>query len=238
MNRKCVNFAVLGAVAVLLPTLMVAQMDQNGNGGGGSYPQPSTGTSQQNGQGGMQGGTPSQTNQTGSMRDSLGAPGENGQQMMDKQFVRMAVEGGLGDIQLDKLATVKGGDGVKELAQKLVDDHVTMNKDLETVADSMGVMVPKKESKDAQMEYGKLDALSGKDFDTEFLTFTAKAHFQELHIFHMEASASASPDLTEEVVKEMGMMPRHLGLVVDTAKEEGIALPPRPQRPGTVTASK
>jgi putative membrane protein len=234
MNRKWMNFAVLGAAAVLLPTMLVAQMDQNGNSGASAYPQQAVGTSQSGGQQGM---APAQSGQPGSMRDSLGAPGENGQQMMDKQFVRAAVEDGIADVQLGKLAMVKGSDAVKELAQKLVDDHAAMNKDLDTVADSMGVMVPKKMSEDAQKEYDKLDALAGKDFDTEYVTYAVKARFMELHRFHMEASVAANSDLEAEVVKEMGMMHQHLGLIVNVAKEEGIALPPRPQRRPPVAAS-
>ncbi len=172
------------------------------------------------------------------MRDSLGAPGETGQQMLDKQFVRAAAEGDIAAVELGKLATVKGGDAVKELAQKLVDDHTAMSKEMETVADAMGVMLPKKMSKDAQKEYETLNGLSGKDFDTEYVTYTAKTHFAELHSFHMEAAVAANNELAAEVVKEMGTMHRHVGLIVNVAKEQGIALPPRPQRPaGAATAS-
>jgi putative membrane protein len=113
-----------------------------------------------------------------------------------------------------------------------------MYKDLGTVADSMGVMLPKKLGKDQQKEYEKLDGLSGKDFDTEYLTYMIKAHFEELHNYHMEASVAAEQELAAEVVKAMGMMHEHLGLIVNVAKEEGVPLPPRPQRPAPTTASK
>jgi len=57
-------------------------------------------------------------------------------------------------------------------------------------------------------------------------------------VFHMEASVAADPGLSAEVVKEMGMMHQHLGLIVNVAKEQGIVLPPRPQKPRPTTASK
>ncbi|HEV2620201.1 MAG TPA: DUF4142 domain-containing protein [Acidobacteriaceae bacterium] len=240
MKTMCRNFALLGA-AMLLPMALPGQVDQNGNpvaqqpGPGMSQP-GGTGTTQQNGQPGM--GTGSRTS-AGTMRDSLGAPGETGQQMMDQQFVRTAAEGGIAAVELGKLATVKGGDAVKELAQKLVDDHAAMNRDMASVADAMGVMLPKKMNKDAQKEYEALNGLSGKDFDTEYVTYTAKAHFAEMHNFRMEASAAANTDLAAEVVKELGMMREHVGLIVNVAKEQGITLPPRPQRPAApATASK
>jgi putative membrane protein len=102
----------------------------------------------------------------------------------------------------------------------------------------MGVMLPKKMGKDEQAEYDKLNSLSGKDFDTEYLTFIAKMHWQALHAFYMEASAASDTDLQTEVVKALGTMHQHVGMIAKTAKDEGIALPPRPPRPAPTTASK
>jgi putative membrane protein len=243
MITERIHVALLGAAVVLLPSLLIAQ-DPNANLGSSPYSQTSpsmnqpggTGMNSQTGQSstpGMQ-----QSGQPSSMHDSLGAPGQTGQEMMDKQFVRNAAESGITDEQLGKLATVKGSPAVQTLAQKLVDDHAASNKDLDTVADSLGIMLPKKMNKDHQKEYEKLNGLSGKDFDTEYLTFIATEHYQDLHVFHMEASVAANQDLSAEVVKEMGTMHQHLGLIQNTAKDEGIALPPRPQRPGPATASK
>src|SRR6185437_15257398 len=87
---------------------------------------------------------PRATNQPASMRDSLGAPGQNGQQILDKQFLRSAAEGGLAEVKISTLATEKGTSDIKDLAQKMVADHTVMNADLASVADSLGVLLPKK----------------------------------------------------------------------------------------------
>jgi putative membrane protein len=226
MNSKRIGIAVVGLAMVWMPSLILAQMDSGSN---SQQTQPA-------GQGMTQTGT-AQSGQTGSMRDSLGAPGQTGQEMMDKQFMRNAAAGGIADIRLGGLATEKGSPALKELAQKMVDDHTTMNKEMEGVADSLGVMLPKKMSKDSQKEYDKLSALSGKDFDSEYLTYMAKAHFEDLHAFHMEASVAADEKLAAEVVKDMHTMHQHLGLIMDVARQEGIALPPRPQRPTSATTA-
>src|SRR6185437_6416420 len=110
-----------------------------------------------------------------------------GQEMMDKQFVRNAVQGGLADVKLGTLAAEKGGPSVKTLAQQLVDDHTVLNKEMAGVADAMGIMLPKKIDKASQSEYEKLSGLSGKDFDTEYISYMVKVHYQDLHAFHMEA---------------------------------------------------
>jgi putative membrane protein len=230
MNSKHMCGAVIAAAVLLLPAVLVAQTDPNAN-----FPQ----SPQPLNQPGSQPGTSPNGAQSASMRDSLGAPGQVGQEILDKQFVRTAVEDGLADVKLSTLAVQKGGPDVKEAAQKMLDDHAAMNKEMDTVADAMGVMLPKKVNKDVQAEYDKLNGLSGKDFDTEYLTFVVKAHWQNLHAFYMEASVAADPDLQSQVVKDMGMMHEHLGVISKAAKAEGITLPPRPPRqaPGN-TANK
>jgi putative membrane protein len=238
MNTKRVWLTACGAALLLVPSVLAGQIDPSGNTGANPYPQSPQGMNQP--APGANGSTPAtgaQANPPASMRDSLGAPGQMGQQMMDQRFLRSAAQIGIADVKLGTLATQKGGSDVKELAQKLVDDHSLMNKELGSVADAMGVMLPKKMTRDDQAEYEKLNGLSGKDFDTEYLTYVAKAHWQTLHMFYMEASASADPDLQTEVVKDMGTMHQHLGLIAKAAKDDGITLPPRPPRPARPDAS-
>jgi putative membrane protein len=210
--------AVVAAAVVLLPLSLVAQIDPN-------LPPAA----------GPQGATPANESQPSagpsSMRETLGAPGQTGQQLLDKAFVRTATEDGIADVKLGQLAVQKGGVNVKTLAQKLVDDHTSINKEMAAVADSLGVMPSKNMSKDDQAEYNKLNGLSGKDFDTEYITFITKAHWQKTHDFYMEASVAADPGLAAEVVKAMQTMRSHLGLITQVAAQDGITLPPRPPRP-------
>jgi putative membrane protein len=241
MNTKRMCIAVIAAAVTLSPSIVAAQMDQNGlpqPAGPQPYPQSPQGMNQPASGGASTPPTGAQTQQSGSMRDSLGAAGQTGQQMLDKKFIRNAMEGGIADVKLGTLATQKGGSNVKDLAQKLVDDHAATNKDLEAVADALGVMLPKKMNKEDQAEYEKLNGLSGKDFDTEYLTYIVRMHWQTLHSFYMEASVAADPELQSEVVKELMAMHQHVGLISKVAKEEDITLPPRPPRPAPATASK
>ena len=238
MNKKHMYIAMLGAAGLLLPTILTAQMDPMGNPGPPQYPQSPQNINQPvPGASGSTPATGAQTIQSTPMRDSLGAPGQTGQEMLDKQFLRNATQTGIADVKFATLATQKGTPDIKDLAQKLADDHEAMNKDLDAVADQMGVMLPKKISKGDQAEYDKLNGLSGKDFDTEYLTYIAKAHWQTLHSYYMEASAAANPDLQAEVVKALGTMHQHFGMIGKVAKDDGITLPPRPPRPAAATTA-
>jgi putative membrane protein len=224
------RIAVVGAAVVLLPAALVAQMDQNAGGA-------SQGMSQPSGEAGPASAGGGQATQAGSMRDSLGAPGATGQQMADKQFLRTAAEMGIADVKLGQLAVLKGGPDVKTTAQQLVDDHAAINKDMGDAADSIGVMLPRKMSKDEQAEYDKLNGLSGKDFDTEYLTYILRMHWENLHNFYMEATGSTDTGLQSQVTKAMMTMHQHLGLISKAATAEGITLPPRPPRPPAVTTA-
>ena len=239
MRMKRMRSAVLGAAVVLMPLALLAQIDPTTN----PNPTPMNPQAPQNqnlplNQPGNPTQTGSQATPQTSMRDSLGAPGLTGQQMMDKQFMRTAAENGIADVKMGTLAAEKGSPGVKELAQKMIDDHTAINRDMGTVADAAGVMLPKKMNKDDEAEYQKLNGLSGKDFDTEYVTYIAKSHYEDLHNFHKEAAVAADPELQAEVVKAMRTMHDHLGLIAKTADAEGITLPPRPQRPASGTTAK
>lgn len=236
MNVRAMSVVLAMSAAAMMPRLAMTQMDPNSMNNGAQAPGPQSSGDAYRAPGTSPAVTPRATDQAASMRDSLGAPGQNGQAILDKQFVRTAIEQGLAEIKLGTLAAEKGGPQVKELAQKLVDDHTQMDKDMGNIADTMGVMLPKKPGREDQAEYDKLNGLSGKDFDTEYVTYVAKSHWQDAHNFRMEASVAVDPDLQSEVLKSLGVMREHLGLIGKTANEAGIALP-RPQRPNATSAN-
>jgi putative membrane protein len=215
MKRMWMRVAVLGAAGMLLPCLLGAQVDPNAPppaGPQGTVPPPG----------------PSTTTSPATMRETLGAPGQTGQQMADKQFLRAAAAGGLAEVKLGMLAVAKGGPEVKDFGQKMVDDHTAIDKDMAVVADALGVMLPKKMSKDDQAEYDKLNGLSGDEFDKEYILYMAKAHRQDLHDFRTEASVAADPELEAEVTKAALVIRQHLMMVTKLAGDKGVVLPPRP----------
>ena len=217
--NQCRWIAVAGAAVVLLPLALVAQTDTS------LTPQPDQ-------QSTIPATGPQPAAGPSSMRETLGSPGVRGQQLADQVFLHTATEDGIADVKLGQLAIEKGGPDVKAFAQKIVPDHEAINKELATAADALGVLLPKKMNKDDQAEYDKLNGLSGKDFDTEYITFILKAHWKKLHDFYMEASVAADPGLAAAVLQAMRTMHDHLVMIAAVAKQDGITLPPRPPRPG------
>jgi putative membrane protein len=165
------------------------------------------------------------------LQDSGTNASETSQTMMDKTFLRKAARGGLAEVKLGQLASEKAGsEDVKTFGHKMVDDHTALNDEMAPIADSMGVRVPKTLDKDDQAEYDKLSALSGADFDTEYLTVMVKDHHKDLHEFRLEAANTQDPTLKSAVEKGEKVIHEHLQMVDKLAQDKGIPIPARPGR--------
>lgn len=236
MNGFGLRCVVLGAAA-LLPFAGVAQTNDQGMMNPGmanpANPNPTNmGPAMPEGNMGPAPVTPSNT----SMRDSLGAPGVTGREMRDDEFLRRATEGGLAQIAFAKVAIEKGSADVKEFAQKMLDDHTAINKDLAGVADQLGVMVPTRMNKQDQAELSKLSSLKGDAFDREYITVEVRDHREDLHQFRLEVMNATDQNLQNQVAKQAGTLREHMRLSSELAQEKGIPVPPRPPRPNAPPA--
>jgi putative membrane protein len=163
---------------------------------------------------------------TSSMQDSAPNSGDVGQTMKDKMFLRKAAQGGMAEVKLGQLATQKGSsEDVKSFGQKMMDDHTKLNNDMAPIADSMGVRLPKDLSKDDQAEYDKLSALSGNDFDMEYLSFMMKDHHKDLREFRQEEASTTDPTLKAAVADGTKVIHEHTVMVDKLAREKGISVP-------------
>jgi putative membrane protein len=204
--------SILLGTAILSPGLLLAQFDP-------------TATSASQTQSPTQPGRPQQPSSP-AQQDSGPNAGDVGQVMQDKMFLRKAAEGGIAEVKLGQLAAQKGSsDDVKACGQKMVEDHTKLNLEIAQVADSMGVMLPKSMNKEDQTEYDKLNALSGNEFDIEYLTFMVKDHHKDLHEFRMEAASPTDAALHNEVVKAQSVIHDHTVMVDKLARAKGIPVP-------------
>jgi putative membrane protein len=173
-----------------------------------------------------------------SLQDSAPNAGDVGQAMADKVFLRKAAEGGIAEVKLGQLAAQKAGsDEVKAFGQKMVDDHTKLNDEMALVADSMGVRLPKTIAKDDQAEYDKLNALSGNDFDIEYLTFMVRDHHKDLHEFRLEAASPTDPALHDAVTKGESVIREHTIMVDKLARAKGVPMPTRGSHPAAPAPS-
>jgi len=158
--------------------------------------------------------------------------------MQDKAFLRKAVEGGVAEIQLGKLATDRASaDDVKAFGQKMVDDHTRLNESMAPIGQSMGVALPRKMSKADQAEYDKLGTLSGEAFDKEYIAYMVKDHHADLREFRIESAGTNDPELKAAVDKAAQVIHEHMVLADKLARDKGIQTPGRGGKPSGITTN-
>ena len=211
MNRKQMHNSFLCTATFALSSFVYAQTGA----GSGSVANQQTQTNQQ------QSGTQA-AGMAGAMTGGSSAADANPQMMKDKMFLRKAAEGGMAEIQLGQLAAQKGSsDDVKQFGQKMVDDHTALNNDMKPFCDSMGVKPPTKLSKKDQMEYDKLNGMSGDAFDKEYLAYMSKDHHNDVKEFKAEEQTAGDPSLKAAVSKGLGVIQQHTMMVDQLAKSKG-----------------
>ena len=201
------NFAV---AAALCCSPMLAQAPGGaGAGGGGGQMQPSGANS------------PSSMDQQQQMATN-GVSGMNTGPAVDKAFVKKALEGNIGEIEMGKLALQKSNDDqVKQFAQRMVDDHGKMQEQLKPAAEQMGVKVPDGPSKSQMKSMDKMKALSGDAFDQAYIKDMVKDHKGDDSDFKMEAQSTQNPQLKQLVMQSDQTIESHLQQIEQIAKSKG-----------------
>ena len=202
----------LAVAAALCCSPMLAQAPGGagaGAGGGGQMQQPSGSNS------------PSSMDQQ-QQQQQMGASGMNTGPAVDKAFVKKALEGNIGEIEMGKLALQKSSDDqVKQFAQRMVDDHGKMQDQLKPAAEQIGVKVPDGPSKGQMKSMDKMKALSGDAFDQAYIKDMVKDHKGDDSDFKMEAQSTQNPQLKQLVMQGDQTIESHLQQIEQIAKSKG-----------------
>jgi putative membrane protein len=176
---------------------------------------------------GQQSSQPGGSN-TPSMQDQQQQMGANGPSAVnagpaiDKAFVKKALEGNVGEIQMGQLALQKSNDDqVKQFAQRMVDDHGKMQDQFKPVAEQMGVKVPDGPSKGQMKKMDKMKALSGDAFDQAYVKDMVKDHKSDANEFKQEAQNTQNPQLKQLATEGGQTIESHLQQIQQIAQTKG-----------------
>lgn len=205
--------ALIAGAALLSVPSAIAQMPP----GGGQQPsqtQQSTPTTQPGSQPGM-----SPMDQATSSGQDPNGPAA----MMDKAFVREALQGGMAEVQMGQLALQKSSNpDVKQFAQKMVDDHTKLGDAMKQVAQQMSVKPPDSLSGKDKSTVAKLTALSGNEFDKAYIKDMVKDHKQDEKAFKQEAQNTSNPALKDLVSQGGQMIDQHLQMIEQIAQKNNV----------------
>jgi putative membrane protein len=200
---------IIGIVSA--PVLLAgALLAQNPGGGGG----------------GQQPNTPSQQQPPSATMGSPGATAPTAQNFGDQAFVTKALEGGMAEVELGKLAADKSqSEDVKQFAQRMVNDHSQMgDKWFKPVAKEIGVSEPKGPSKKDKKLIEKLQGLSGQQFDTEYIQAMVKDHKEDLKDFQGEAQAAQDPNVKQIAEQGSKVVSQHLQMIEQIAQNHNVPI--------------
>jgi putative membrane protein len=129
----------------------------------------------------------------------------------DEVFALMAADDGLAEVQLGKLAEGHAASPeVKQLAQRLVQDHTKANQELLAIAEKKEITLPKKVDDTQEHAVKLFSKLEGAEFDREFLRSQVMEHEKDVAAFSVQAKEGQDPDLKAFAAKQLPALQEHL----------------------------
>lgn len=144
--------------------------------------------------------------------------------MMDKAFVRKALEGGMAEVQLGQLALQKSNNpDVKQFAQRMVDDHTKLGEQMKPIAQQMNINPPQGLSSKDKATVARLNKLSGDAFDKAYIRDMVKDHKQDEKEFKQEAMNTSNSSLKDVVNQGAQVIGEHLQMIEQIAQKNNVA---------------
>ena len=214
-NRMCTRMLTLAGAAILVSATAIAQ-----SGGMNSQP-PSNGSMNGSANGAANSSMAGQNGSMGSM--PMSGSGTMGS-MQDKKFAKMAMAGGMAEVQLGQLAQQKSNsDDVKKFGQQMVDDHTKLNDQMKPIAATLGVQPPADLMPKDKALMTKLQGLSGDDFDKAYIKAMLKDHMKDDKDFQTEISNGQNAQEKDAATQGDQVIKQHLQMVQDLAKTHNVS---------------
>ena len=138
--------------------------------------------------------------------------------LTDQQFVMKVSAADLAEINLGRVAARQASDpAVKQLAQRLVDDHTKASADLLRIANKRSL--PAARTMDAQHRQlqDRLLNLKGANFDRAYLKQLVADHKTAVALFESASKTAKDPDLKAFATKTLPTIRDHLKTAQDLA---------------------
>lgn len=129
----------------------------------------------------------------------------------DAVFMRQAAAANTAEIQAGRIALDKSGNAqVKQLAQRIIDDHTKAGDQLMSIAQRKQVSLPTEPMPMQKQEADHLKSLSGTAFDQAYAQAMVKDHRDAIKLFGMESANGSDPDLKQFASTTLPALKMHL----------------------------
>ena len=139
----------------------------------------------------------------------------------DHTFMIEAARGGLMEVQVAQMAQQKAAsDDVKQYARQLEQDHSKANEKLKAIAQERGVQLPT-DLGQHQTQVQSLNALSGEEFDRQFMKMQVQHHKKDVKQFSKQSKNSIDTDLREFAAGNLPTLEQRLRQAQTLASQTG-----------------
>src|SRR6185436_12671634 len=134
----------------------------------------------------------------------------------EQTFIKEAAQGGQAEVKMGRLAAQKGqSESVRQLGQKLVQDHSKANQELKLLAAQKSVTLPAETGTEHQSAISHLRNLEGAEFDQAFIKHAVEDHQKDIEKFQTASQQSADADVKAFAQKTLPVLQQHLKMAQD-----------------------
>ncbi len=143
-----------------------------------------------------------------------------GAAMDSSKFLSQTARDGRAEVDLSQIAAEKAASPeVKQFAQRMIQDHAKMNQDVQDLAARKNIQLPTDLTAQQQAEHQKLETLSGKKFDQEFMRYNVQDHRKDVADFKRQAQQGSDPDIKQLASQSLPALESHLRMAQQVAKQ-------------------
>ena len=126
------------------------------------------------------------------------------------EFLAQALQDSLAEVELCEMALQKtANDEVKKFAQRMIDEHSQMGREIEQLAGRKNLSLPTDVSDEDRSVMDRLSTLDGPDFDRQFIEHNVKEHEKDIKVFRHYAEQEQDPELKAMAGKGEQMLAQH-----------------------------
>jgi putative membrane protein len=128
----------------------------------------------------------------------------------DLKYMNESAQGLMSELKLGAMAEQRAGDeGVRNFGKQMVADHGKDLQELQRLAKQKQVSLPESLNDDQSREAAKLEKLSGKDFDREYVKYEVKDHKEDIKEQKEVLKKTRDPELKQFAGKELDTVTGH-----------------------------
>lgn len=127
------------------------------------------------------------------------------------RFLSETAAGGIAEVQFANFARERAGRGdVKELARRIMRDHVQANEQVKALASQKGAPIPGETDAAHKREAARLAKLEGREFDRAYIDAMVKDHRRDIKEFEKQARGAKDAEIKAFAAQTLPTLRQHL----------------------------